>query len=81
MKNHASEGRAVAARAQVMTDGFSDHLLFRITVFTISAAGGYFFSRWVFTFLPTLPFWTNLAHEKANPAADALRTLHSGFTN
>jgi hypothetical protein len=67
--------------AQVNQNGPQKRILFNIAVFTVSAAGGYFLTYMVFTALHQLPFWTSMAHEKANPAADVLRTLHSGFGN
>jgi hypothetical protein len=79
MRTHASECSAVSPCAPTRLDGLKEHFLFRIAVFTLSVAGGYYFTRWVCSVVHLLPFWTHLAHEKANPAADALRTLHSGF--
>jgi hypothetical protein len=79
MKTHASEGSAVSPCAQTKMDVLMEYIPFRIAVFTLSVAGGYYFTRWVCSVVHQLPFWTNVAHDKAKPAADALRTLHSGF--
>jgi hypothetical protein len=56
-------------------------IAFKIVVFGLSVAGGYFVTHMVCTVLHQLPFWSNMAHQKASPATDALRTLHSGFGN
>jgi hypothetical protein len=79
MSTHASEDRAIDACTPSGADGFRNHILFKITVFSLSAAGGYFITHWLFSVLHQAPFWSNLAHEKARPAADVLKTLHSGF--
>jgi hypothetical protein len=81
MRTYGPDVRVVTASAQIRADGFKDHILFKVIVFTLSVAGGYYFSRWLYIVLPALPFWTTVAHEKASPAVDAFRTLHSGFTN
>ena len=79
MKTHAAEGNAISPCVQTRLDLLMENFLFRIAVFTLSVAGGYYFTRWVWVTVQHLPFWTTVAHEKAKPAADALRTLHSGF--
>jgi hypothetical protein len=79
MKMHASEGSAVSPCAQSQLDRLMEHMLFRIAVFTLSVAGGYYFTRWTWATVHHMPFWTSVAHDKAKPAADALKTLHSGF--
>ena len=78
MKIHASEGR-LAVCAQPRLDRFSDHILFRISLFTLCVAVGYYFTRFLFEALHQLPLWGSSAHGKAAPVADMLRTLHSGF--
>ena len=79
MKTHALEDSAVSPCAQTKVDVLMEHIPFRIAVFTVSVAGGYFFTHWLCSVPHQLPFWSSLAHEKAKPAADVLRTLHSGF--
>jgi hypothetical protein len=79
MKTHSSTFSPFAIQAQVKTDAFKQHALFRFGVFALSVAAGYFFCRLVFTGLQLLPALG--AHAKASPAADALSTLHAGFGN
>ncbi len=60
-------------------DVLMENFLFRVAVFSLSVAGGYYFTRWAWSALQHMPFWTTVAHDKAKPAADALKTLGSGF--
>jgi hypothetical protein len=79
MKTHSSAVNSPAFPAQVKTDALRQHASFRLGVFVLSVAGGYFFCRLVFTGLQLLPALG--AHAKASPAADVLNTLHAGFGN
>jgi hypothetical protein len=79
MKIHASEGSADSPCVPTKVDMLMEHFLFRVAVFTLSVAGGYYFTRWAYSAVHHMPFWTSVAHDKAKPAADALKTLHSGF--
>ena len=60
-------------------DRISSHFMFRIAIFTTSAAVGYTFTHLLYNWLHHLPSWAAGAHEKAKPAVDALKSLHSGF--
>lgn len=79
MKTYASEDSVISPCVQTRIDVFMEYMPFRIAVFTLSIAGGYYFTHWLYSVLHQMPFWSNFAHEKARPAADVLRNLHSGF--
>lgn len=79
MKTPAPVYNAEDTCAQANQNGPERGVAFKIFVFSLSVAGGYFVTHMVFTVLHQLPFWSNMAHQKASPATDALRTLHSGF--
>jgi hypothetical protein len=81
MKTPAPKYSAVDTCAQTNQNGPQRRIAFNIMVFSLSVAGGYFVTHLVFIALHQLPFWSNVAHQKASPASDALRTLHSGFGN
>lgn len=81
MRTPAPEYSAEDTCAQPNQDGPQKRILFKIAVFTVSVAGGYIVTYLVYSALHQLPFWTNMAHDKAKPATDVLRTLHSGFGN
>lgn len=69
----------LALPAQAKIEAFRQHASFRLGVFALSAGGGFFFCRLVFTGLRLLPSLG--AHADASPVADALNTLHAGFGN
>jgi hypothetical protein len=79
MKTQPSAVNHLAFPAQAKLDAFGQHALFRLTVFALSAGGGYFSCRLVFTGLRLLPSLS--AHAQASPVADVLHTLHAGFGN
>ena len=78
MKSHASVGLECPCVPTKM-DALMENFLFRVAVFSLSVAGGYYFTRWAYSALHHMPFLSIVAHDKAKPAADALNTLHSGF--
>ena len=80
MRRPAPQTSAVATCAQSKMDRITRHLAFRIAIFTTSAAVGYGFTYLFYNGLHHLPAWA-AAHDKATPAIDALKTLHSGFGN
>jgi hypothetical protein len=79
MKTRAPESSAADPCAQTSKNGPERGVAFKIAVFSLSVAGGYFITHLVFIALHQLPFWANAAHQKVSPASDALHTLHSGF--
>ena len=78
MKSHASVGPDSPCVPTKM-DALMESFLFRVAVFSLSVAGGYYFTRWAWSVLHHMPFLSTVAHDKAKPASDALKTLHSGF--
>lgn len=81
MRTHAPTTDALAISAQARIEALKQNTLFRLGVFGLSVAGGYFFSRLLYTGLQLLPPLAAEAHAKGRPLADVLRTLHSGFGN
>ncbi|HXI83863.1 MAG TPA: hypothetical protein VNL17_07205 [Verrucomicrobiae bacterium] len=81
MHPHAPETSAVAIHAQARIDELGNHILFRALVFTLSVAGGYYLSRFMYTVLCLLPSWIDWARTEASPLADIARFLHSAFGN
>jgi hypothetical protein len=79
MKTQPSAVNQLAFPAQAKINAFRQHALFRLSVFALSAAGGYSFCRLVFTGLRFLPSLS--AQAQASPVADVLHTLHAGFGN
>lgn len=81
MRPHTPATGAVAIPAHVRTDLIKQNTLFRLGVFGLSVAVGFFFSRFLYTGLRLLQPLAAQAHAKGTPIADVLRTLHSGFGN
>lgn len=81
MRTHATEASTIATYTRAKMDELCGHTPFRIVVFTLSVAAGYWFSYLVYTGMHLLHSWSASAPDKASPVADMLRTLHSGFSN
>ncbi len=80
MERHPTGSRAFVIYAQPKSSWIKEHVLFRLGVFTLSVAAGYFFTLSLYTGLRLLPPLSGGPHEKANPLIEMLKLLYSGFS-
>jgi len=80
METQPPGSRAFVIYAQPKPSWIKEHVLFRLGVFTLSVAAGYFFTLSLYTGLRLLPSSSGGPHEKGNPLIEVLKLLYSGFS-
>jgi hypothetical protein len=79
MKTHTQETSDIAISAQGRIDDLKEHVLFRLSVFALSAAGGYLFSRLAQVAARLVLSLGAGAHSDASPFMNVVRALCSGL--
>ena len=80
MEPQPPRSRVFAICSQPKTGWIQEHLLFGLSVFSLSAAVGYFLTLSLSVALRLLSPWSAGAQEKINPLIEALKRVYSGFS-